>query len=499
MNERTRSFGARTRAALIGLYLAPLVAVTLTLVACGGSYSSMPATMPTTPAAKSSVTVGAITGFGSAVVNVNGKQFQTASAAISIDGKAGQQGDLRAGEIVQIKAHHDASTNEEVADEIDFRGNVEGPVTAIDPLAQTLLVLGQSVVVSAATSFDEDISPASLAGVHLGDILEVSGMLAADGSIQATRIERKPAGSAFQVIGTASATNATAQTLNIEALVVDFSGATLNGFPASGPQDGDLIEASGTVIEASGALQATRLELRGAADPMQPGEVDNAEVEGLITRFASATDFDVAGHPVSTSASTQFEGGTAADLALNVHVDVEGPVDSAGVIQASKVSIAHPADVRIIAQVDALDAAAGTLVVLGTQVSTDAMTRFEDQGSEQMTSFSLQDVQMGDWLEVRGTAAADGTSVTATRLDRVQARSAVRLSGPVTATAPPNLTILSTPVATNASTQFSDGLDATTFFDSLTGKLATVAGAWDGTTLAASSAQLGDPDDGGDD
>lgn len=500
MNGRARNLGAKTRAVFKVLYLAPLMAATLTLVACGGGgYSSMPAPPPKTPAAKSSMTVGAITGFGVAAVNVNGKQFQTAGAAISIDGKAGQQGDLHAGDVVQIKGHHDASSNEDVADEIDFRGNVVGPVGAIDTTALTLVVLGQNVVVSAGTSFDDEISPASLAGIHIGDVLEVSGMASADGTIQATRIERKPAGSTFQASGTASATNAAAQTLNINALVVDFSAAMLSNFPSTGPQDGDLVEATGTVLEASGALQATRLELVNVAQEMQPGNVDNAEVEGLITQFVSVTHFDVAGRPVTVTASTEFEGGAAGDLALNVHVEVEGSLDAAGVIEASKIRIAHPADARITAQVDSVDAAAATVRLLGTEVSTDAMTRFEDHGSEQMTTFTLQDVQVGDWLEVRGTSAADGTSVVATRLDRLQPQSEVHLAGPVTAAAPPNLTILATPVATNGATQFSDGLDAGTFFDSLTGKVASVRGSWDGSTLSASAAQLGDSDDGGDD
>jgi hypothetical protein len=157
--------------------------------------------------------------------------------------------------------------------------------------------------------------------------------------------------------------------------------------------------------------------------------------------------------------------------------------------------------VRIIAQVDAVDATAGTVKLLGTQVSTDAMTRFEDReskDSEPMT-FGLADVRMGDWLEIRGTSSADRKSVLATRVDRLEAQSEVRLSGPVTATAPPNFTILSTAVTTNGSTEFSDGLDATTFFDSLTDKVATVRGTWDGSTLTATKAQLGDPDDGGDD
>jgi hypothetical protein len=500
MNGQAGSLGARLRTVLKQLSAAPLLVATLSLLACGGGgYGGMSMSPPptTTPMVKSAVTLGAITAFGAATVKVNGIQFQSAGATVSIDGKSAQPGDLHAGEVVQIKSHHDDATDEDVADEIDFRGNVVGPVSAVDPVAQTLVVLGQEVVLSATTSFDKDISPASLAGIHIGDILEVSGMSAADGSIHATRIERKSPTSSFQVSGVVSSTDTAAMTLHINALVVDFSSATLSDFPGTGPKAGDAVEAAGTTIEASGALLATRLELQGDAVAKPPAEA-TAHLEGLITRFVSSADFDVAGHGVSTSAATEFEGGTAADLILNAQVEVEGIVDAAGVVAASKVRIDHAADVRIMARVDAVDAGAATVALLGIQVTVSAMTRFEDHGSEDMHTFDLTAVQVGDWLEVRGVST-DGMSVAATRIDRLAPQSAVCLAGPVTAVAAPVFSILATLVTTTDATQYSDGLDATTFFDSLLGHVATARGSWDGATLTADQAQLGQHDDGGDD
>jgi hypothetical protein len=75
----------------------------------------------------------------------------------------------------------------------------------------------------------------------------------------------------------------------------------------------------------------------------------------------------------------------------------------------------------------------------------------------------------------------------------------VCLAGPVTAAAAPVFSILATLVTTTDATQYSDGLDATTFFDSLLGHVATARGSWDGATLTADQVQLGQHDDGGDD
>lgn len=505
MTRRVESGRAPARILRSILHLLTLAAVTAALVACGGGgygSSSPPPGNPPPAAVRASVTVGAITGFGGSTVQLNGMQFQSGGASVSVDGKSAQTSDLHAGDVVQVRGHHDSGSGDDVADEIDFRGNVVGPVNSIDSVAQTLVVLGQTVVISADTSFDDDIQPAALSGVHVGDVVEVSGMRAADGSIHATRIEAKPAGSTFQVIGTASATDAAAKTLHINALVVDFAAAALSDFDSTGPADGELVEASGTLIEASGALQASQLENLTGQD-LRDDQDDDARVQGLITRFASASDFDVDGHAVSTSASTVFEGGTAADLALNVQVEVEGTIDAGGVLVAEEVRIARPADVRLTAQVDAVDPTAGTLTMLGIQISVNAMTRFDDHGSQDDRTFDLGDVQVGQWLEIRGAQSGPASaSVTATRLDRQQPQSEVRLMGPVLATAAPDFTLLSASVATTSDTQFSGGLDPAEFFAHALGAVASVRGSWDGTTLTAQQVQLGDDhdgDDGGDD
>jgi len=44
-------------------------------------------------------------------------------------------------------------------------------------------------------------------------------------------------------------------------------------------------------------------------------------------------------------------------------------------------------------------------------------------------------------------------------------------------------------------TQFNHGLNAATFFNGLVGKIASVRGTWDGTTLTAARAQLGQDDE----
>jgi hypothetical protein len=74
----------------------------------------------------------------------------------------------------------------------------------------------------------------------------------------------------------------------------------------------------------------------------------------------------------------------------------------------------------------------------------------------------------------------------------------VRVAGPVSAAAAPTLSIPSTPVLTSDATQFADGLDARPSSTRSSVGVAMVRGTWDGSTLSATQARLGQHDDGGD-
>ena len=464
-----------------------LAASMVILAACSGGAATMKAS-----SGASMLSVGTITGFGT--VHLNGQVFQTTAARITVNGQVATQADLRVGEVVQVTGHHDDASNTDVADDIEYHDSVQGPVSSIDLTGQKVVVLGQTVLVSTDTSFGAGITPASLAGIAVGDILEVSGMPTSSGDIQASRVEREPAGSPFRVTGAASATDGMAKHLMINALLVDFSAAQLVGFMASGPKDGDRVEASGTTLGSAGELQATKLELRGGDDFSGDAD-DNVELEGLVTRFASATDFDVSGHGVTTTSTTTYVGGMSTDLALNARIEVEGTVNTAGVLVATKVRFEPASATELVGQADAVDTVNGTVTVLGIPVSITSMTRFEDQSDEGVSTFSLADVHTGDWLKIRGDESPAGSNMlVATRLERIGMQSGVRIAGTVKTATSPNFTILSVNIATTPTTDFRS-LSSTTFFMNLVGQLVWVKGSWDGTTLTATQASFGEDEE----
>lgn len=444
------------------------------LVACGGGSSTEPAAAPPAPPptggiSGNGIAIGPISNFGSIIVN--GVRYETNAATFMVNDVAATQADLSVGQVVTVVGTIDSNGTSGSANTVTFDDVVKGPVESIDLAASQLVVLGQTVRVSPETSFDDSFIPASLDGVSVAQIVEVSGQFDANGDIVATRIEPKPAGTQFEVHGNVSALDAGNMLFNLSNLVVDFSTATLDNFPSGQISDGDFVEAKGTTLGANGELIATQVELESALPNANDG--DRLEIEGFITRFASAQDFDVAGVPVTTDSNTVFEGGTSADLGLNIKVEAEGNLDAAGTLAATRIDIRRAKAVRATANVDSVDAANDSLVVLGITVSVDALTRLEDKSSADVDPMSISDINAGDYIEVRGDEFPAGSgNILATILEREDADTEAILQGFVETISDPSYTVLGVDIQTNGATIFRDENDtvisATDFFNALT-------------------------------
>ena len=432
---------------------------------------------------------GSITGFGS--VHVNGVHYVTTGATITLDDNPGAESDLRVGQIVRIEGRIDQDGVNGTATRVIFDDEVEGPVQSIDRVNSRLVVLGRTVQVSTQTSFDDSISPRSLEGVAVGDRIEVSGLVATTGVVEATRIERKTAQASVEVKGTISSLDTNARSFALSQLTVSYASAQLNGFASGQPANGDRVEAFGSV-DGNGVLVATRIEREsgGAA-----GNTDEqADYEGLITSFVSATDFAVAGQRVTTTASTAYEGGTASNLALDVPVEVEGRFNASGVIVATKVQFRRGSDTEFSGRVDSVNAAGNSLVVFGVTIRVNSLTRFEDHSGADVQRFSLTSIAVGDYVEV--DAYNDGSGLLATKLERDDDQGEVQLEGVAQNVAAPNFTVGGVAVTTDGNTEFRDingvTVSAAAFFQAAPGRLVKARGTLVGNVVLATRAELED-------
>ena len=441
------------------------------LAACGGSSSEPPPPDSPDPVGgigRTGFAYGPITTFGSVVVN--GVRYDTSGAGFTVNDPAGSQSDLSVGDVVIVKGTVNSDGVTGTADSVSFEDAVTGPVQEVDIPLSFMVVLGQTVLISPDTSFDDSFGTASLAGVSVGMIVEVSGQYDANGDIVATRVEPKPAGSQFEVHGQVSGLDAAGTTFMLSDLVVDYGSALLDNFPGGQISNGDFVEAKGNALGAGDDLIATRVELEALLPAA--GDGDSGEIEGFITRFASAQDFDVAGFPVTTNGSTVFEGGSAADLGLNVKVEAEGRVDAQGVLVATKIDIRRAKAVRATALLDSVNAGGNSVVLLGITVTVDALTRIEDKSDARIEPLTVGNLAAGDYVEVRGDEFPAGSgNILATIFERQDTDTDTILQGFVETISEPSLTILGVTIETSAGTVFRDENDtvisANEFFNRL--------------------------------
>jgi hypothetical protein len=424
-------------------WLACVVTSAFVLVACGGGSGNNVAGIDRT-GAPVIASYGTVSAFGSVVVN--GVHFDTTQASVTIDGATGAVTDLAIGDVVLVKGTLNSNGTTGVATSVSFQTEVAGPISSLNTAGASFVVLGRLVHVTADTSFDAGIAPAALATLAVNDVVEVSGLVRADDSIDATRIARLPAGADYQASGVAANAQPTLHSFAIGPLSVTYSSAVVSGIAGGIVNNGQRVRVRGTL--AGGVFVASRVsadqnQLAGASG-------ERRDVEGVITRFASATDFDVSGLTVTTNGQTAFEDGSAADLGLAVKVEAEGTLNGSGVLVASKIEVKRAASSRLAATVDSVNAAGASFVVLGVTFKVDAMTRLEDQSSLQVRPFSLANLAVGDFVEVRGTESPVGSrQALATLVERHNPQSLVQLTGFIESVTPPNFTVLG--IAINAS------------------------------------------------
>jgi hypothetical protein len=473
--------------------LAMAAAATM-LWSCGGSGSGDGGTPPPPepPPIETTdvVTIGTITAFGS--VTVNGRTYDTSATAVQIEDEPSTIAQLRLGQRIRLAGKGQGAAYR--ADVIRYHDNLEGPIGAVSVSESSFIAMGQTVLVTSSTTLGDGISPASIEGFSVGDLVEVSGLVDEAGRISATRVDLKHDGGPYDVTGVVGTLSAAQHRFSINALVVDYSSANMLDFPSGAPASGDLVLVKGLRFAADGAFIATEVELR-SDDWLRLREADLVSIEGLINSFASPAAFEVAQQPVATTPSTVYLNGTVSDLALGVKVVVEGSIDGAGVLAATRVKFLHTNSVRIQASVESVVYASGEMTLLGLRVRTDESTRFEDRSIAPAARMSLGDLNVGDWVDLRGVEDPVGSNaVLARRVERITAQQEVRLRGPFRAASAPAFQILSVGVATGLQTRFvleyGIRLSAGEFFAQAPGEIVEAWGLWESPTLGATRVEI---------
>ena len=191
------------------------IGATALLVACGGGGDAVLTAGTATPTSATTYTQGVISGFGSIIVG--GVRYDdTWPRSSTTKATTATVSELRLGMVVEVDAGNvDRPAASARALQIRWGSEIVGPVGPVDTAASTVEVLGQTVLVTSSTVFDETLA-GGLTALRAGDVVEVHGILdPANGRIVATRIEAEAGATAYKLRGPIADLDTTARTFTI--------------------------------------------------------------------------------------------------------------------------------------------------------------------------------------------------------------------------------------------------------------------------------------------
>jgi Domain of unknown function (DUF5666) len=423
------------------LLLVPLMA--LLLASCGGGSSSV----AEITGGGTGVASGTISGFGS--VYVNGVKHKTSSATKITDDDADDnqvigEDKLKVGQVMEIKgkAEDDKNSN---AESMEKSAEVKGPVdTAYVVATKTIVVMGQKVLIDNNTSIDDNIGTNGVADLKKDDLVEVHGFRDANGVITATRIERQGPVAQYRVRGTIAGLDKGKKEFKIGDLTIDFGTAQI--VPTNAElADGLRVRVKAQNAPVAGKLTAVKVKVKKIEDG------NKAELEGVINKFTSATDFEINGIKATTTATTEYKNGDVNSLKEGARVEAKGAV-AAGVFTASKIEFKSKGDNRnedssrvklsgLVAS-SVSSATEKSVTVLGQKFVVNDFTRFDDRANN-TRPFNISNFEtiVKNPAHVSITAYKKGADLIATRVE-VNKDSGAFVQGPLAAGATATSTTL---------------------------------------------------------
>lgn len=292
--------------------LLPLVAI---LTACGGgSDSSTTTTIPPTAAATlPSVISGELTQYnetsgaatvGSYNVNLSGLTMQRSASAP----------EFHVGMMLTLQTDGAKKVTQVTYDDL-----LRAPVSAIDVTNKTITMAGMTVKTEGA----QWARGLTLETVAVGDLLEVSGYMIDDQTIQATYIELEMDQPAYngELQGMISALDETAKIFKLGTITVDYSNAVIE----SPLYNGEWVEVEGTFDATGEVLTAYKVE----HEHLDYDDHASMDIEGIVT--ASSTNWLMinGNRKVTLTPSTHYKGlAGAAAITTGMYLEIEGVWDN---------------------------------------------------------------------------------------------------------------------------------------------------------------------------
>ena len=415
----------------------------------------------------------------SLVINDTPALLQYAGVRVTVDRAPALASAVQPGQVAKMRAVEPFGGVGPVVSSLRIDHLIRGPIDpgGIDLENGVITVLGQAVPVAPfAVLADgaDDLDPASLAA---GDYLLISGAVAPDGSILATRFERQAATGDFEIGGWISGVEAAGFEMSVAGQVVDYSAATFAHMTSADLAAGRSVEVVASGVDGAGRLLAKRIA------PLGPASVHSSrtlvEVQGFVDSVEGQA-FWIGDLRVTPEPGVDFINGQSGDLQPGRFVEVEGMHEGSVGLTARRIEFEEPvilSEVRLFAPLEEVQTSSSSVRLFGVDVGITPATSLRGlTGSDDLVELSAYNV--GQTVEVRGYEDPQ-SGVVATRMrlempDSPYLRGTVRYDGQA-------LTVLGLQVWLFPGTQFeaADGtpIDEAAFLElAQRGVLATIEG-----------------------
>ncbi|MCC6313903.1 MAG: hypothetical protein IT337_07800 [Thermomicrobiales bacterium] len=403
-------------------------------------------------------TWGPVAGFGSLIVN--GVEFDTSGATVTISGAPASIDELKTGHVVRIRSGA-ASNGRATATRVDFDYDVVGPILNKNSFNGDLDVMGQRVFVTGTTLYGGAVSaePSLQKDFAIGDIVAISGHQISVGDppdqnyIIATRMEKLAAAATYRVTGKVSNFDAQRRRFDIHKLAVDFSSATTSGSLTNG----QCATVAGRSLQPPNLTPASTLvadSIKAHACVFAAQANERALIDGwhALLAFRNDVSFDIGPFPIwFTDGVTKFDYDVAPSGGVTSRVvTVEGVFDSKGILQAERIRVRDRDALVVRGPVEGNGTA---LRILGISVLLRPETRFEDRSSQALRTYGASHVRSGDVIEVHGYVGNEPNTVYATWVQRRDPGLAYYVRGYPENVDATGLTILGVRMAVDGQTQ----------------------------------------------
>jgi hypothetical protein len=401
--------------------------VALLLSACGGGETGTGGAPPD----QQQTVIGTITGFGS--VFVNGIEFETDEATLSIDGVDASEQDLSVGMVVRVRGTVNAGKTGGKAAQLNAEHVVKGVITDLSNVGSGIVVaMGQEITITADTefkSFDPAIKSAADFVVN-NTVVEVSGFTAGEGQLTATLVKviaNNGISGKVRIKGVISSVAVGQSGFVIGGLniIIDSVTTKFDHLKQSDLVSGLLVHVEseqGFDSSQPNTILASKVELENVEDKTEGNEL---RLEGVVISIAnldSLNRFEIAGHTIEIIDATRFSSGANKnDIVPGVRVEVEGKVNAGGILIADEVNIRRESKLTLQSRMQNVNANVDlqnkTITLMEQLVFVTQVTRFEDESDNELRKFKLEDVGESDYISVKCYRDTEGNLI-ATSIER---------------------------------------------------------------------------------